>query len=142
LPQNDDNVNVGKRNYTFIFILIVAISSTLLFQNCSKLNQIASLGSNPSSAQGAKSKDSNPLSEMMNYSEQQIKDTRQKLEKRSDLFGEERLEALKVGAERQPADQKAAEQSALVAKPEPDDIDFEDLEESKKPAHLGSESEK
>lgn len=47
----------------------------------------------------AQSKKDNPLSEMMNYSEQQIKDTRQKLEKRSDLFGEERLEALKVGPE-------------------------------------------
>lgn len=45
----------------------------------------------------AKPKKDNPLYEMMNYSEQQIKDTRQKLEKRSDLFSEESLENLKVG---------------------------------------------
>ena len=69
---------------------------SLAFQNCSSLQALVLLTSPSAQAQGKDKKD-NPLSEMMNYSEQQIKDTRQKLEKRSDLFGEERLEALKVG---------------------------------------------
>lgn len=70
----------------------------------------------------AQSKKDNPLYEMMNYSEQQIKDTRQKLEKRSDLFGEERLEALKVGPENRmkeeakQADEMAELEGAVPAK--------------------------
>lgn len=122
---------MGNRNATVVILLVIALTSALLFQNCSRINQFASLAANPSAAQSSKSQ--NPLAEMMNYSEQQIKDTRQKLEKRSDLFGEERLEALKVGADRQPAaaEQKAAERT--VAQPaNTDDIDFEDLEDSKK----------
>ncbi len=55
----------------------------------------------------AQSKKDNPLYEMMNYSEQQIKDTRQKLENRSELFGEERLEGLKVGPEKRMKEEAA-----------------------------------
>lgn len=117
---------MGKRNATVIILLALTVSTALLFQNCSQLNRFASLTSIPSAAQGSKSQ--NPLAEMMNYSEQQIKDTRQKLEKRSDLFGEERLDALKVGADRVPAaDPKSVAQPAAA-----DEIDFEDLEDSKK----------
>ena len=85
---------MGRRNNSIILISVLFAICSLGFQNCSSLQTLILLATPAAHAQ---SKKDNPLYEMMNYSEQQIKDTRQKLEKRSELFGEERLENLKVG---------------------------------------------
>lgn len=91
-----DKITVGRRNNSIILISVLIAICSLAFQNCSSLQALMVIATPAAQAQ---SKKDNPLYEMMNYSEQQIKDTRQKLEKRSDLFGEERLENLKVGPE-------------------------------------------
>lgn len=108
---------MGRRNNSIILVSVLFAVCSLAFQNCSSLQTIILMASPAAQAQ---SKKDNPLYEMMNYSEQQIKDTRQKLEKRSDLFGEERLENLKVGPEnRIKQEEKESEEMAELEGPAP-----------------------
>ena len=86
-----------RKNDSIILISVLFAVCSLAFQNCSSFQTIVLLNAPLAQAQSDKN---NPIDEMMNYSEQQIKDTRQKLEKRSNLFGEERLENLKVGGQK------------------------------------------
>lgn len=85
---------MGRKNNSIILFSVLFACCSLAFQNCSSLQSLI-LFAAPAGAQTVKRE--NPLSDMMNDSEQQIRDTREKLEKRSDLFGEQRLEGLKVG---------------------------------------------
>ena len=91
-----DKLTVGRKNNSIILFSVLFACCSLAFQNCSSLQSLI-LFTAPAGAQTVKKE--NPLSDMMNDSEQQIRDTRQKLEKRNDLFGEQRLEGLKVGTQ-------------------------------------------
>lgn len=91
---------MGQKNNSIILFSILFACCSLAFQNCSSLQSLILLTA-PAGAQTVKKENplSNILSDMMNDSEQQIRDTRQKIEKRSDLFAEQRLNGLKVSAQ-------------------------------------------
>jgi hypothetical protein len=91
-----DKLIVAQKNNSLILISVLFAGCSLAFQNCSSLQSLVFLSA-PAGAQTSKRE--NPLSQMMNDSEEQIRSTRQKLEEHNDLFVEQRLEALKVGTQ-------------------------------------------